>query len=183
VKWLKSDPRPNQTALAMIGAKPGQQILVLGARDGQLAAAIAGVTGLNGRTIVVDPSTESQARVDGAAAEAGVLVEFTQEPFLPLSSAPDLFDVVVLHQNLGEPGINRAALVNEAARVVRPGGRVIVIEGEAVSGFRALFQRPPQRALTGAAARDLLTAAGLRASRVLSETDGVTYVEAARPRT
>jgi ubiquinone/menaquinone biosynthesis C-methylase UbiE len=183
MKWLNSDPRPHQTALAMIGAKPGQQILVLGARDGGLAAAIAGVTGLNGRTVVIDPSAESEARVDSAAAEAGVLVEFAQESLLRLSSATDLFDVVVLNQTLGEPGVDRAALVNEAARVIRPGGRLIVIEGEAASGIRSLFQRPPQRAFTGTAAKDLLTAAGLRGSRILAETGGVTFVEAAKPRT
>lgn len=182
MKWLTQDPRPHQTALAMIGAKPGQQVLVLGARDGRLAAAIAGVTGLNGLTLVIDPAAESQARVEAAAADAGVLVEFAQEPFVALSSEDNVFDLAVVNQTLGLPGIDRAGLAQQAARVIRPGGRVIAVEGEAIPGWRGLVQRPPPPAISGDAARELLAAAGLRAARVLSQTGGVTYIEAAKPR-
>ena len=50
---LKKSESSHATALAMVGAKAGQSVVVLGA-DGPLAAAIGLVTGLNGRTVVVD---------------------------------------------------------------------------------------------------------------------------------
>jgi ubiquinone/menaquinone biosynthesis C-methylase UbiE len=182
MKWIQADPRPHQTALAMIGAKPGQQVLVLGAGDGRLAAAVAGVTGLNGRTLVIDAAAASQTPIDAAAADAGVLVEFTAEPLTSASIAAGTFDIVVINRAMGLPGTDRTALAESAARVTRPGGRVIVIEGETASGWKGLIQRAPAPAISGEAARDLLAATGLRAARVLSETAGVIYVEAAKPR-
>ena len=73
-KWGGQDQRPHQTALAMIGAKTGQRILFLGSDDGALAAAVALVVGgMNGRTLVLDPSPDAAAKVERAAAEAGAL--------------------------------------------------------------------------------------------------------------
>src|SRR5688572_13599827 len=91
---LKKSAAPHATAIAMIGAKPGQSVVVLGA-DGPLAAAIGLVTGLNGRTVVVDRAEDAAARVQTAADDAGALVEF-------VNAAPDAttcddsgFDIVV----------------------------------------------------------------------------------------
>jgi ubiquinone/menaquinone biosynthesis C-methylase UbiE len=182
MKWITPDPRPHRTALAMIGAKPGQQVLVLGAGDGRLVAAVAGVTGLNGRTLVVDPAPESQARVEAAAADEGVLVESECKPLDALSSDAGAFDIVVVNRAMGLAGVDRAGLAATAARMTRPGGRVIVVEGETPTGWKALVQRPAPPVVSAETARDLLSAAGLRAARVLSETAGVAYVEGAKPR-
>jgi ubiquinone/menaquinone biosynthesis C-methylase UbiE len=182
MKWLNPNPRPNQTALAMIGAKPGSQVLVLGAGDGHVAAAVAGVTGLNGRTVVIDPSPDAQTSVERAAAAAGVLIDFQQAALANLPADAALFDIVVVHQRFSVTTVDPAPLLAEAVRVVRPGGRVVVIEGTAASGWRERLQRPRPAAVNGEMIRDLLSAAGLRAARVLAVTDGVTYVEGAKPR-
>ena len=180
MRWIKQDTRPHQTALAMVGAKPGQQVLVIGAGNGRLAAALAGVTGLNGRTLVVDASAGAETAVNAAAADAGALVEFAQGTCAQLESGGSLFDIVVVHRRLTAPNVDRGGILDEAARVVRPGGRVVVIEGKGASGWRGLLQKPGPPAISGASVCDLLTAAGLLATRVLAESEGVTYVEGAR---
>jgi hypothetical protein len=68
MKWLRPGPPPFQTDLAMIGAKSGQHVLVLGAGEGGLAAALAGVTGLNGRTLAIDPDAGASAAIERAGA-------------------------------------------------------------------------------------------------------------------
>ena len=74
--WFRSGLPPHQTALAMIGAKTGQTVLFLGGRQPGVVAEIARVTGLNGRTVVVESDPSLCGRVEAAAAEAGTLVEF-----------------------------------------------------------------------------------------------------------
>jgi ubiquinone/menaquinone biosynthesis C-methylase UbiE len=179
--WLRPGPPPHQTALAMIGAKPGQQVLIVGAGDGQLPAAVASVTGLNGRTLVIDPSPSAEARVSAAAAEEGVLVDFEPAAVASFAAPADGFDIAVVHRSLGSPNVP-AQVLNATARLLRPGGRVIVIEGGMTGGWRGIGQRPIPPALAGATIRDLLTAAGLRAARILAETDGVIYIEGAKSR-
>jgi ubiquinone/menaquinone biosynthesis C-methylase UbiE len=117
MRWLTPNPRPFQTALAMIGAKPGSQVLVVGAGDGRLAAAVAGVTGLNGRTLVIDPSAEAHVVVDRAAAEAGVLVEFETSGLSALSAASNVFDVTVVNQRGAPAAAAVGPLLDEAVRV------------------------------------------------------------------
>lgn len=182
MSWLTPNPRPFQTALAMVGAKPGLQVLVLGAGDGKIAAAIAHVTGLNGRTLVIDPSHDAQTPVERAAAEAGALVDFQQAALTDLPSDLGSFDIVVLHQRLSAAADDPAPMIAEAVRVLRPGGRVVVVEGVMHTGWRDRLKAPRQSKIDADVIQGLLTAAGLRASRMLAEADGVTYAEGAKPR-
>ncbi|HEX5216287.1 MAG TPA: methyltransferase domain-containing protein [Vicinamibacterales bacterium] len=162
------------TALAMVGAKAGQSVVVLGA-DGPLAAAIGLVTGLNGRTVVVDATEGAAARVQAAADNAGALLEFVR-------AAPDVttldaatFDVAVLRASLASRGADeRATIISEAFRVTRDGGRVVVIEG--AKRGPVFGGREPR--LDSDHIQALLTAAGGRAVRQLADVDHVVYVEA-----
>jgi ubiquinone/menaquinone biosynthesis C-methylase UbiE len=182
MSWLTPNPRPFQTALAMVGAKSGLQVIVLGAGDGKVAAAIAQVTGLNGRTLVVDPSADARARVERAASEAGALVDFQQSALAHLPDDLGDFDIAVVHQRLSVAGEDPAPVITEAVRVLRPGGRVVVIEGVMQTGWRDRLRAPRQTKIEGSVIERLLTAAGLRATRLLAEADGVTYAEGAKPR-
>jgi ubiquinone/menaquinone biosynthesis C-methylase UbiE len=164
----------------MIGAKAGQRVLMVGAADSQLAAAVAAVTGLNGRTLVVDPSPDAQRAVEAAAMDFGTLVEFEPRAFSNISGDADLFDIVVLSHALSVPGEKPVNVINEAVRVVRAGGRVVAIEGASTAGLLSALRRRARPALSGDAIRDLLAAAGLRATRVLAEAEGLTYVEGAK---
>ena len=166
----------HETAIAMIGAKPGQSIVVLGA-DGPLAAAIGLVTGLNGRTLVVDSADGAAMRVQAAADDAGALVEF-------VSATPDAttcddaaFDIAVVRVGLAARAADvRARIAAEAMRITREGGRIVVVEG---AKRAALFGGRADR-LDSDQIQTLLTVAGWRAVRQLADVDGVVYVEARR---
>jgi ubiquinone/menaquinone biosynthesis C-methylase UbiE len=156
-------------------------VLVLGAPGADaaaLAAEIATMTGLNGRTVVVDVGAEARSRVERAAAKAGALVEFEWAPvtMLPLNGGE--FDIAVINHQLAQlDGRNRIACCEEALRVVKPRGRVVVIEGLRRSGlFGLLPARHPGLPLDES--RAALVAAGARATRQLAEVDGVIYLEA-----
>jgi ubiquinone/menaquinone biosynthesis C-methylase UbiE len=182
MRWFRSGPSPFQTALAMVGAKPGQLVFVVGAGSGQLAAEIALVTGLNGRTVVVSREPGAERIVEAAAARAGALVEFDASDLGALAVADDSADIVVLQRQLGATTIDRATLAREAVRVLRPGGRVIVIEGVEPGARQGFGKRPPAPAIDAPAVQQLLADTGLRATRVLAETEGTVYVEGVKPR-
>lgn len=170
------------TAAAMVGARAGDRVAVLGApgtSGAALAAELGTVTGLNGRTVVVDTGSEPRDQVEAAAAKAGTLVEFTWAPVTMVPLDSESFDVVVIHGQLADlAGQNRIACCGEALRlIVRPKGRVVVIEGLRRPGlFGLLPSRRP--GLPAPDVRDALTAAGASAVRQLAEVDSICYWEA-----
>ncbi|MEZ5316443.1 MAG: methyltransferase domain-containing protein [Vicinamibacterales bacterium] len=185
MRFLRGGPPPFQTALAMIGAKPGQTVVLAGAGDGRLAAQLAQVTGLNGRTLVVD-APDATARAEVVATAAGALIE-------PAPGRPDalpvdagMADVVVLHQVVGAPGVDTAAVAAEALRALRPGGRAVAIGGTPPAGLVASLTRSgrgaPGVTFDPDRLREAFTIAGFRAARLLAEAEGVTYVEGVRAR-
>ena len=88
------------------------------------------VTGLNGTTTVCDPDERERARVEAAAREAGSLVEFTTATPTSLPAADESLDVVVLMNSAPAVAHVEPSLVLEhALRALRPGGRVIVVDG------------------------------------------------------
>ena len=134
MKLFRSGPSPHQTALAMIGAKPGSTVIVIGMGDPALAAEVALVTGLNGRTLVIVPSADAQPRVETAAASAGALVDVETSDPTSLPAADSAFDIAVV-TDLAPATPNGDQIVREAARVVRSGGRVVMIEGRKSAAF------------------------------------------------
>lgn len=171
----------HHTAVAMVGAKPGGRVLVIGAANGALAAELALVTGLNGRTLVVDRSQTAPEQVKAAAARAGALVDYEDAPATMLPLDAGTFDVVVIQQSLAAPA-DRSPIVAEATRVLRAGGRVVVIEGTARAGiFGAITRGTPPKA-DAKSLLETMTAAGLKAVRLLSESEGVAYLEGTKGR-
>ena len=180
---FKPGPSPHQTMIAMVGVKPGGVAVVLGAGDGGLAAALADITGLNGRTLVVDPDGAAEARVAAAAARVGRLVDFARAGWTALPMDNGEADVSVVHCQLGSIGEGLDRIFSEAVRVIRPGGRVVVIEGQPTKG---MFARWTSGAGPEPLAADhivrLVEGTGLRAVRILGEENGVTFVEGVKPR-
>jgi ubiquinone/menaquinone biosynthesis C-methylase UbiE len=175
MKLFRSGLPPHHTALAMIGAKPASTVLVIGAADPSLAAEVALITGLNGRTVTA-ADAHAGAAVQAAADRAGALVDFEPVTGDQLPFDPDAFDIVVIQQQLGARPEAQAAITAEAARVVRSGGRIVAIEGEQRSGGLAMWRRATPH-LGGDAMVSLLNAAGLIAVRVLGESEGMVYAE------
>ena len=120
--WFRPGPPPYRTALAMIGARAGQRVLVVGAGDGTLAAALALVTGLNGQTFVTDQSPGARVGVEAAASAAGALVEFV--------TAADGLPVDRGTSTSSSSNWSRAESTDlaDCAPALRDGGRIVVIE-------------------------------------------------------
>lgn len=172
--------QPDQGAVAMLGIKPGDRVLLLGGGRPGLAGAVGRITGLNGQTTVVDQTPGAEARVAKGAADAGALVDFVNAPITMLPIDSQTFDMAVLPAGLAALGKDAPSVLAEAIRIVRPGGRVAVCEPLPRPGLFRLAQQVPLTDPKDVVAR--LTAAGLRASRHLGSLDGTAYFEAARPR-
>jgi ubiquinone/menaquinone biosynthesis C-methylase UbiE len=153
-------------AVTMTGVKLGDRFLSLGVGDPRLIAALATKAGLTGRACAADGD---QARVPAAAAaieREGALVEVTHAPGYALPFDAGSFDVAVARDTLSAMPPNDAIhAASEALRVLRGGGRLVVIEA-------ARRNRVDARTLTAA-----LTHAGFAAVRVLAEADHTIFVE------
>src|SRR6266853_185256 len=118
-------------AVSMSGVRLGDRVAFVGVPDPGRVAAIAAKVGLSGHATAVVPDTDAVARVDKAAANAGVLVETDVADVKQLPYGDGDFDLAVVDdtgafvEQLGED--ERAAVVRELARILRPGGRVIVV--------------------------------------------------------
>jgi len=176
-------------ALAMTGVRMGERLLMVG-DDAPLAAQLAAKVGLTGRAVVVVGSEAAAARVTGAAAEAGVLLEDVRVGALPALPVDEgAFDAAVMDAGptfltaLDGPG--RLDLARALARALRPAGRLIVVEGQPKSPF-GLFRggvrhAVPLRAFRAAGgATTLLEAAGFHPVRLLAERDGQRFTEGLR---
>lgn len=165
----------------MVGARAADSIAVLGApgaTEAALAAEIGLETGLNGRTVVIDVGPDARARVEAAAAKAGALVEFEWAPVTMLPLDAGTFDVAVVNRQLAAlDGRNRIACCEEALRIIKPTGRVVVIEGVRRHGLFGLL--PTTRpGLPPDEVKEALARAGAKAVRLLADVDGVVFFEA-----
>lgn len=167
----------------MAGVKLGNRVLVIGCSDGPLIAALAAKAGLTGRAVALDESPARTADAERVAQREGVLIETIVAPTSMLPLDANAFDIVVLRDVLPtiEPEA-RIRTVQEAWRVLRPGGRCLVIEGAARGGWGALFNRAggdTQYAASGGAPA-ALEAGGFLAVRTLAERGGIAFVEAVK---
>jgi ubiquinone/menaquinone biosynthesis C-methylase UbiE len=172
---FKKGLSPHQTALAMIGAKPGSTVLVIGASDLELTGEVAAVTGLNGRTLVVDPDPGAAAKAEEAGGKAGGLIEFQRAPLAMLPLDAETFDVAVLPGLAASAAGDRPPVVAEAFRVTRPGGRIVIVAREKRAGVFGAFSSTPT--IDPADAISLRSGAGARAVRHLGSQNGIGYYE------
>jgi hypothetical protein len=163
----------------MIGANAGDRVLLIGRPDPDIVAAVAKTTGLNGQTAVA-ATAALRPSFEAAAAEEGVLVELIEvahETHVPAPDAPN--DAVVVHVDLHEvPPPSRQTLIEGALGTVRPGGRVIVVEGRRRG---ALFGRRTPT-LPHEAVIALLSASGAVGARLVGQETDIAYFEARKPR-
>jgi ubiquinone/menaquinone biosynthesis C-methylase UbiE len=167
----------------MPGVKLGDRLLVMGCSDPRLIAALAAKAGLTGRTCIVDESDQVQTRAASAVEREGVLVESFAAPMTSLPFEAGAFDVVVMRNIL--PAIEpdrRLRASAEAHRVLRPGGRCLVIDDGRRSGWSSLVggaRRNPDYGAGGPTA--VLNQSGFRGARVLAEREGLLFAEGVKP--
>lgn len=168
--------------IAMVGVRMGERVLQIGVDDPSLAGSIAAKVGLSGQAAIAVADEAAASKARSAAGKAGVLVDvqITSVQTLPFADAD--FDVVVIN---GMGGLlskadesARGSVLRETARVLRSGGRVVVIEAGPRQGLSALLRparsNPAYDAKGGAAGA--LALAGFR-SRVLAQREGYRFTE------
>ena len=165
--------------VVMSGVRMGERALQIGVNDPALAGAIAAKVGLSGHAAMVVADEHGAAAARRAAAIGGALVDVQIAPLDSLPFSEGAFDAIVLHAAVTLPSIESAtgvAMLRDCHRVLRVGGRIVVIEGEARGILGALLkaQRLSPDAGPFVAA---LGAAGFRAGRVLGEREGYRFIE------
>jgi SAM-dependent methyltransferase len=120
--------------LAQLALPPNAHILELGCGTGVVLRALAQRRESTGRLVGVDQSPVLIAAARGLAAEEGVgqHMEFRVGDVHHLDVAESSFDAVIAHtlvSHVADPFL----VMKEAARVVRPGGRVAIFDGDFAS--------------------------------------------------
>jgi ubiquinone/menaquinone biosynthesis C-methylase UbiE len=178
MKWLPlRQSTAESLAVSMAGIKLGDRLLVVGCGDPLLIAQLASKTGLTGRAHAVDERDAVVANAARIALSEGALVETSVSSFgtLPLDAAA--FDVAVVRDVLARVSPDtRPAVLAEIRRVLRPGGRCLVIDSMP-HGLRALIRASPASVDHVA----LLQAAGFKAARVVAERAGQVFAEGVNP--
>ena len=175
-------------AVNMTGVKLGDRVAFVGCPDTDRIAAIAAKVGLSGRAAAVVPDAAATARMDKAAANAGVLVDTDMADARTLPYGDGEFDLVVvddtgaLIEQLADG--DRAVVAREVARILRPGGRVVVLGGGEPAGLHKLMSKAPASPLVASGAVNaLLESNGFGIVRTLAEREGLVFVEGLKPRT
>ena len=165
----------------MTAVRMGERVLQIGINDVALAAVVAARAGLSGHAVIVVPDAARAERARRACAEHGTLAEILLTPLDQLPLASTDMDVVIVHSvdnllgALDAPTL--AALMRECRRVLRVGGRLIVIEAGERRGL-ASFLRQGQTATRNAEASvHSLEAAGFRTARVIADREGLRFTE------
>lgn len=178
----KSRSRANESLqLAMTGARLGERVLQVGVARRDLLAQLAGRVGLSGHAAAIVDGDAEAARAGAGAAAAGVLIDVrtTREDRFPFDDGA--FDLTVIDATgnvlAGRTPEARARLTAETRRVLRAGGRIVVIEPGTPTGLRALVGGVRDHGEAGDRTVALLGAAGFRPVRELADREGLRFIE------
>jgi ubiquinone/menaquinone biosynthesis C-methylase UbiE len=177
-----SDPQP--LVVGMTGIKMGERFAQIGCAHGGRLGAVAAKVGLSGRAVAFVPDEASAARARKGASDAGALVEVETAPPARLPIGAEEFDLVVIDDTGGflasMAADAREATLREARRILRGGGRLLVIASGPRAGLTALLSRAP--ATTAFDPAPALRAGGFSAVRTLAEREGLIFVEGIKRR-
>ena len=174
-------------AVSMTGVKMGDRVAFVGCAHGGRLAAVASKVGLSGRAVAIVPDGQAAELARKGAERVGVLVEIeTASPTeLPIEDAS--IDLAIVDDTGGLLGLMRAeqrvASVRELVRILRPGGRVVVVGTRPRAGLGKLLTRAPSGppfTSTGQANK-ALEANGFGIVRTLAEREGLVFIEGIKP--
>jgi len=116
-----------RSAVRMSGAKPGERVLDCATGTGDLALEFKRAVGPEGDVTGTDFCAEMLALAPAKAKQAGLAVRFEVADVLSLPYPGDSFDVASIAFGIRNVE-NPTRGLRELARVVKPGGRVVVLE-------------------------------------------------------
>jgi demethylmenaquinone methyltransferase/2-methoxy-6-polyprenyl-1,4-benzoquinol methylase len=129
-----------RAAVRLSGAQEGSAVLDCATGTGDLALAFKRKVGASGRVVGTDFCKEMLDNAPAKAAREGLQLEFQVADAMDLPFADNSFDVASIAfgiRNVDDP----VKCLEEMGRVVRPGGRVVVLEfGQPTGLFGALFR-------------------------------------------
>ncbi len=131
-------------AVRLSGAKPGDAVLDCATGTGDLALQFKRVVGAGGAVLGTDFNAQMLSYAPAKAKEAGLDVTFEVADAMKLPYADRRFDVASIAfgiRNVDDPKV----CLGELARVVKPGGRVVVLEFGQPGGLFGLLFRPYAR--------------------------------------
>ncbi len=180
--FLRKTKAREPLPVTMSGVRMGERLLQVGVDDPTLAAALAAKVGLSGSAAIAVADDIAAARASSAISKSGALVDLTTSALEALPYPDASFDVVIVHglrTPIGEiaSGVTTGAL-EQCRRVLRPGGRIVVITPGPKTGLSALLTSsaaPPQDS-----APEVLGSAGFRPVRVVGELEGLRFTEGMR---
>jgi demethylmenaquinone methyltransferase / 2-methoxy-6-polyprenyl-1,4-benzoquinol methylase len=128
-------------AIRLSGAKPGDAVLDCATGTGDLAIAFKHTVGGDGRVVGTDFCPEMLESAPAKATREGLEIEFAVADAMDLHAyADNTFDVASISfgiRNVDDP----VRCLKEMARVVKPGGRVVVLEfGQPTGLYGGLFR-------------------------------------------
>lgn len=174
---LSRDP----LAVTMAGVRMGERVLQIGFRDPRLTGILAAKPGLSGNAIIAVSDDDHAERARRACADAGVLADVLSGPLdaLPLEDAS--VDVAIAHASdpaiLSMDDATRDRVFGDCYRVLRTGGRLIVVTALPEGGVGALFRRQPSAEPAPDRILSSFQHGGFRAARLLAEREGYRFFE------
>jgi ubiquinone/menaquinone biosynthesis C-methylase UbiE len=164
-------------SVSMAGAKLGDRFVFVGCSDPQMLAALAAKVGLSGRACAIDSDAARVHEAERLALAEGALIEASVAPPTGMPFDSESFDLVVLRDlAAGRSVSEQSAIGREAHRLLRPGGRAMVIDSMPRAGMFS-SKSTGEASAEGVALAELLKTQGFVAVRVLAERDGLRFVE------
>ena len=155
-----------QRTASLARLQPGDQVLDVGCGTGTLALDVQRRVGSTGRVVGIDPGQEQIARARAKAARRNVPIEFQIGVIEQLAFPDQTFDVVLSTLMMHHlPASLKAQGLAEIARVLKPGGRLVIAD----------FKRKQERA--GQAARFHAGGSSLHELAALASDAGFPQVE------
>jgi ubiquinone/menaquinone biosynthesis C-methylase UbiE len=168
--------------LAIAGVREGDCALQIGVDDPRLAAAIANRVGAQGHAAIVVADPDQADRAQAMAERGQVHIDVRLGALDALPFYPDSFDLVVVHAEavaVDLDDLSGRAILRDVRRVLRIGGRVVILEG----GTRDLLRRLSRRRISRIDTRlNTLRAAGFTAAELVEQRAGYRVFEAAKAR-
>ncbi len=138
-----------QMTVELAGVKPGDRVLEIGCGTGSLSLAAQAVAGPSGAVHGIDAAPEMVEAARRKAARQGADVDFKVGLLQDIPFSKAQFDVVLCSFMIFHlPDDARREGFKEIARVLKPGGQVVIVDSVSPDGLSGLLLRSlPQHTL------------------------------------